>query len=272
MSIRTSFTVNAIGTGMYHHADSITNRPHGSGDYLFVHFLSRHKIWLDGFVRLEDPGGCIIYPPHARQEYGGDGVAAFGNDWFHFSGKGVPELLEDMGLPTGQLFRPRTATFIPAILREINWELLNRETHWEFNISLQIQRFFMELSRAVNTPVRESAPHRLEELHEKMHRLRQVMQERCVERWNIERMMHYVHLSRSRFINLYRSLFGRAPVEDLIEMRLTLAKHYLANSGMTITEVADACGFGDVYYFCRQFKNKTGETPGTYKGIQVRTK
>lgn len=259
------FTVNAIGIGMYHQADSITNRPRGSGDYLFVHFLSRHKIWIEGFTRLEDPGGCVIFPPDCRQEYGGDGINAFGNDWFHFTGPDVGNLLEQMRLPLNSLFRPRSSTFIPAILREINWELMNREPHWEFSVSLRVQRFFLELSRAVNSSGGQSTSRRLEELQERMHRLRQVMQERCVERWTLERMMRYVHLSRSRFISLYKRLFGRAPIDDLIEMRLTLAKHYLSNSSMTVTEVADACGFGDVYYFCRQFKTKTGCTPGSFR-------
>ncbi len=257
------FTVNAIGIGMYHQADSVIQRPRGSGDYLFVHFLSRHKIWLDGHTRLENSGGCVIFPPHSRQEYGGDGQTAFGNDWFHFSGKAAAPMLEKMRLPVNRLLHPHTAAFMPAILREINWELRNREAHWEWSVSLRVQHFFLGLSRAVHN----SAPpsQRLEELHEKMHRLRQIMQERCVERWNLDRMLGYVHLSRSRFINLYKSLFGRSPVDDLVEMRLTLAKHYLATSNMTVTEVADSCGFGDVYYFSRQFRKRVGMTPGAFK-------
>lgn len=258
------FTVNAIGVGMYHQIDSIVNRPNGSGDYLFVHFLSRHKISLDGFTRLENAGGCVIFPPHSRQEYGGDGQATFGNDWVHFSGKGVPALLEEMRLPVNQLFRPgMVAAFIPAALREINWELRNREPHWERSVSLRVQRFLLDLSRAVHSST--PRPQRMEELHEKMHRLRQVMQERCVERWDLERMMQYVHLSRSRFINLYKRLFSRSPVDDLIEMRLTLARHYLSTSSMTVAEIADSCGFGDVYYFHRQFKNRNGVTPKAFK-------
>lgn len=259
------FTVNAIGIGMYHQADSLTNRPRGSGDYLFVHFLSRHKIWLDGFTQLEEPGGCIIFPPKCRQEYGGDGVTPFGNDWFHFSGDETPGLLAELDLPVNQLFHPGSSTFIPAILREISWEVQNREPHWERSVTLRVQQFFVQLSRAVHPAAMPSRPHRSEQLHERMYRLRQVMQERCVEKWSVERMMRYVHLSRSRFISLYKSLFARAPVEDLIDMRLHLAKQYLAAGTMSITEVADACGFGDVYYFCRQFRKKIGLTPGAYR-------
>lgn len=260
-----AISVNALGIGMHHPAGFVVNRPRGSGDFLFLHFLTTYRIRLKDRIHLNEAGDCIIYSPNTRQEYGSDGIISFGNDWIHMSGDALRPLLKELDLPVNELFTPRTAAFIPSMLREIRLELANHGLHWEFDVSLKVQKFLLELSRAVNGGhVVRLAP-RNEEMHERLNRLRLVMQERCAEKWDLRRMAGQVHMSRSAFMTIYRNVFNRSPVNDLIDMRLNLAKRYLDESDKTVTEIAYICGFSDIYYFCRQFKAKTGQSPGAYR-------
>jgi AraC-like DNA-binding protein len=47
--------------------------------------------------------------------------------------------------------------------------------------------------------------------------------------------------------------------------RLEYAKHLLAGSALYIQEIAEECGFQDINYFCRLFKQKYGITPNKYR-------
>ena len=48
-------------------------------------------------------------------------------------------------------------------------------------------------------------------------------------------------------------------------LRIEKAKKLLLTSDMTVCEIADACGFGSVYYFSSAFKKKTGLAALAYR-------
>lgn len=265
MSSHSRISVNAIGVGMHHPASFRVRRPRGSGDFLFLHFLTTYRLRLDSRADVREAGDCIIYSPNTRQEYGGDGVINFGNDWVHMSGEAVRPLLRELNLPVNTLLTPRATAFIPLLLREIRLEMENLNLYWEMSVDLKARSFLVELSRMVNGERIDRLAPRNEELHERLNRLRLVMQDRCAEKWTLDRMARQVHMNRSSFANVYRQLFNSSPINDLIETRLNLAKRYLIDTDKNITEVAYISGFRDVYYFCRQFKKKTGVSLGNFR-------
>jgi AraC-like DNA-binding protein len=56
----------------------------------------------------------------------------------------------------------------------------------------------------------------------------------------------------------------------LLRVRLERAKHLLAHRRASITEVAQAVGFGDLPRFDKLFKRDTGVTPSTYRSRRRR--
>jgi len=47
----------------------------------------------------------------------------------------------------------------------------------------------------------------------------------------------------------------------VIRARIERAQHLLLYAGMNVTEVADALGYRDIFFFSRQFKQYTGKSP-----------
>jgi AraC-like DNA-binding protein len=82
--------------------------------------------------------------------------------------------------------------------------------------------------------------------------------------WTVKEMAEHVNLSESRFAVLYREFFNTTPNEDLILGRIDKAKYLLTNKAVTVSEVADALGYQSVYHFIRQFRKRTGSTPGKF--------
>lgn len=81
----------------------------------------------------------------------------------------------------------------------------------------------------------------------------------------IKELAHNVALSESYFIKTFKNLTHITPIDYLISIRISNAKRYLAESTLSVVEIADICGFNDASYFSYYFKKKTGMTPSQYR-------
>lgn len=70
--------------------------------------------------------------------------------------------------------------------------------------------------------------------------------------------------SESQLRQLFRKTYGMSPNKYLNLIRIERAKKMLSSNLFTIGEIATLCGFKNVYYFSRVFKDLTGTTPGKY--------
>ncbi|MGD8111586.1 helix-turn-helix domain-containing protein [Vibrio sp. TRT 21S02] len=86
---------------------------------------------------------------------------------------------------------------------------------------------------------------------------RQITRDSIAERFSISSN----HLSR-----MFRQQ-GHMTLADYITwVRIDRAKFMLKKYNFKLNEVSVRCGFKDVNYFCRVFKNRTGRTPTEYRG------
>lgn len=71
--------------------------------------------------------------------------------------------------------------------------------------------------------------------------------------------------SKSHFLRMFRDVFGSTPHDLLIEARMEMAKHLIANSDLAISEVAASVGYESRYAFARLFKKRVGMTASDYR-------
>lgn len=76
-----------------------------------------------------------------------------------------------------------------------------------------------------------------------------------------------VSLTPCHFIRSFKKYCGVTPHQYLLNLRLNSARFYLRTTGMTIEEIAYACGFQSINNFCIAFKNKEGMAPGAYRKL-----
>ena len=72
-------------------------------------------------------------------------------------------------------------------------------------------------------------------------------------------------LSSRRFNDLFKGVFGITPNRYIVLRRIEQAKRMLETKSLTVTEVAELCGFSDVYYFSKVFKQICGIPPSKLK-------
>lgn len=260
-----SLEVTGLGILWVRQQGFTIDRPHGLGDdYPLLRFYTPMLVHTtDGMVHGE-PGDCLLYEPTFPQWYTGRGVG-FIDDWLRVTPPGMSELIRRYGVPVNTLFRPRKLDFFSPTLEAIGAELRRRELFWRDSVRMLAEQLLMRLGRLVNEQefpgpgtAHLVAPDALRSTRMQVH-------ERLEERWTVASVVQLAHMSPSRFAVLYKSILHVTPGEDLIEARLARARELLANTGMSVGEVAAQTGFTSPSYFSRLFGRRVGTTPSDFK-------
>jgi len=75
-----------------------------------------------------------------------------------------------------------------------------------------------------------------------------------------------VHLDKSYFVRLFRETYGVTPIQMLIRLRMELACDLIANTDLSIGQIAQKCGYPSPSYFSAEYKKHYGVTPATHRG------
>ncbi len=205
------------------------------------------------------PGEFILYAPETAYRYGLDDDRKMGYYWAHFTGNYVEALLEKNGLETGRVYRLEED--IPSSVRrafsEMFREFMMHGRGYEDLCAAKLTAVLVELGRLVSGDgvARER---RFAGVLEYIHR-------HYTEDLSIAELAAAEHLSVSRFRDVFRQMFGCAPSEYIIGLRLQYAKDLLTGTNLTVTEIAELCGYGDELYFMRLFRKKTGMSARAYR-------
>lgn len=81
----------------------------------------------------------------------------------------------------------------------------------------------------------------------------------------VEALAGELYLSSSRLAHLFKQSTGKSLIVYLNDLRLEKAKVLLAEGSLSVSRIAETVGVGDVNYFCRLFRRRTGMTPTAYQ-------
>jgi AraC-like DNA-binding protein len=91
------------------------------------------------------------------------------------------------------------------------------------------------------------------------------MEKHYPENITLEETAKVIFLSASRFRHLFQETMHVGFKEYLIGLRYQAAKKLLANSDLTVSEIADQAGFSNLYSFYKLFEQHEKMTPSDYR-------
>lgn len=91
------------------------------------------------------------------------------------------------------------------------------------------------------------------------------IREHPAERFTVGRLAARAGLSPKYFSRLFTAVVGESVQAFTVRTRLERAAYLLRFGGMNVSEVADALGYRDVYFFSRQFRKHTGRNPSALR-------
>jgi AraC-like DNA-binding protein len=85
------------------------------------------------------------------------------------------------------------------------------------------------------------------------------------ERHTVAGLAQLAGMSPTHFARVFKATFGTSPIDWLRRERISQAKRRLAETTAAIKEVAEQVGYGDRYFFSKDFRQHTGLSPRQFR-------
>ncbi len=133
---------------------------------------------------------------------------------------------------------------------------------------------FLELLRHRHTPEitvpvvpQELFPIQTARKSEILHRLTSYCMRNLSHKVTIQELAEYLKFSPSNLRLFFRKQTGRSLGTYLRSRRLIQGTYLLRNSGMSIKEIAEQCGYDSAASFCRAYKRESGCSPTEIRSL-----
>lgn len=141
---------------------------------------------------------------------------------------------------------------------DIAFDSNNDKESAELKIQLEIIKIFTQLYSKQNND---------EDTADKIKRYIDTMVDKEL---NLDYLCKSMNYSKNHIINIFSQKFKVTPYQYFTNKKIELAKDYLKNSSMTISEISNTLSYSDQQYFSYCFKKATGFSPRAYrKNLQI---
>ncbi|MBR4961020.1 MAG: helix-turn-helix transcriptional regulator [Clostridia bacterium] len=235
-----------------------TRNREGRQDY-YLQFVTHGRLylWQDDATAILEAGDFLLTRPRTPYRYFLPGGESMGYLWVHFTGFHAGRLLSHLQLEPGRVYSAPDS--IPKIRERFEFlfgEFTNRQRGFDDACASRLTQILVSLSRAaaIGDTGAERKLTTLAWLHSHF-----------TENVSMGELAAMEHLSESRYRSVFRRQTGFSPSEYRIALRMQHACDLLATTSRSITDISADCGYGDVLYFTRLFKQKIGIPPGEYR-------
>ena len=119
-------------------------------------------------------------------------------------------------------------------------------------------RIYASIIKSVSAEyLNSSTRYKLEEARQAIH---QGFQSQAL---TVSSLAESAEMSETYFRKLFKAGYGTSPSEYITGCRISYAKELLRLDYLSISDIAESCGFSSSSYFCRVFKKHTGTTPAS---------
>lgn len=259
-----AFNVGSIGYNYSHDNHFVMDKPMGPGSYLFLLVKSSAYFKISGKAYYVNKDSYVLFNPTTPHMYKAQ-KDLYIDDWMFFwmSEEDKEELLK-IGIKFDEPVYLKSTEELSQIIHGIAFEHYSEDPfHLELK-ELKTKELFFTLARILASR-NFTAPDRLSSKNDKLTYLRTILFDYPNSFGNIDEMADFMNMSRSGFQHLYKKVFGHSVINDVINGKISKAKALLETSVLTISEIAEKCGYKTEYHFMRQFKLETGLTPTEYR-------
>lgn len=101
--------------------------------------------------------------------------------------------------------------------------------------------------------------------HAVIERARRWLNRKLDQEWSIAELADYCHTSQRTLLRRFQDAVGTSPVQYAQQLRIERAKALLESTRLSLDDIAERCGYGDVSTFSKTFKRRAQLTPREYR-------
>lgn len=137
-----------------------------------------------------------------------------------------------------------------------------------FEIAEQALLSQQEVSRSFRRVEAAKKPTR-EELFRRVLQGRDYLMDNCCRQVSLQEVARAACLSPYHFHRTFRQAFGQTPLHFSKELKMKKAWQLLRSGHFSVAEAAFELGYPDVFSFSKDFKKRTGQTPGSSRPLKA---
>lgn len=219
-----------------------------AGDILIINQEELHRIVS------EDPTltySTFIFPIQALAFASGDDAQAYLE----------PLMQNTMRFPV-RITEPKQRNILGSILQQILSVMEQKEAGYELMVKALFLQLIAEIIRRRQLIAVQQSP------SQKSERLKQILeyiQQNYPTALTISTMAETFHMSEKYFSRYFRTATGQNFTAYLNTVRVEKARSLLRETDRTVLEISFECGYENVSYFNRVFRNQMGISPLKYR-------
>lgn len=146
-------------------------------------------------------------------------------------------------------------------------ESVDRRPHYRELVALAVEGALYILARAHAPQLAEGLPllSRTEGTVSGIETVREYLEKNYDERITLKSLADRFSLTREHLCRSFTAAFGVSPIHYLNVCRYERARVLLAETDLSVTEVAAATGYSSIHYFSRAFSGAAGVSPYEYR-------
>lgn len=174
--------------------------------------------------------------------------------------------LDDLLTHTAYLTEFPTEPSVVSLLTTIFDEIGNPQKGMHFKVIGYFHELLGELQRnGLYTAALSLESVRDEQKVQKLKCALKYLREHFSEDISLEDIAAASELSSKYFCKFFKTMTGTTPVRYLLSYRIERAARKLLSTDLTVTRIAEECGFRDLSYFIKTFKTCKGVPPNEYR-------
>ena len=174
-------------------------------------------------------------------------------------------VFDDNAMTAYAMLTDRVKEKIEAYFDLIAVELVEKKTEWKNAIRAHLSMLLINIGRYVNRAIKSLPSVEQTEWGPVSAAILAINENYSDKELTLEAIAESFFISKSQLSRLFNKFTGESFSDYLRNRRLTGACQLLAQTDMTIEEIADSCGLRDVPTFYRIFNKYIGMTPNTYR-------
>ena len=233
-------------------------------DYSKLYFICDGEGWMKigNKEYYPAPGQLVLAPAGVMQSYSAINDNTYSKYWCHFTARiGDINLFDLVDVP--RIINVDEKERITHLFEKmvLNHDKNSFSTLFEEKAALlDILSYYFENSASEMTLMNSAHTSRMNDIIK-------YIQENLNFTITVEDLADTFHLHPNYFIKYFKKYTGASPIQYINKARIEKAKLLLKSTGLSITEISDKTGFGDIYHFSKSFKSYTGYSPSDFRKI-----
>ncbi|MFT4143909.1 MAG: AraC family transcriptional regulator [Mobilitalea sp.] len=187
--------------------------------------------------------------------------------WMVPAGYALNELYRQLSIEKGGAYSLSEAAPLDTILNKMHYELVQNKENGTYFASSYVYEFILEFARQTGKllPCKPESHDSKDPYVRQMELLHDFIEYHYMHPISLNDLCQLVSVTPQHLCRIFKRCTGQRPMAYISQRRIKAAKDILLKTQHSINDISLWCGFENLNYFYKCFKQQTNTTPGEYR-------